>query len=44
VEKQGIEPLLNSVSVYPREHEALEKLITPSLDVMKSSWMEKLKN
>lgn len=44
VEQQGIEPLLNSISVYPREHEALEKLITPSLDAMKSSWLEKLKN
>ncbi|HKH62912.1 MAG TPA: hypothetical protein VKA49_18855 [Flavitalea sp.] len=42
VEQQGIEPLLNSSSVYPKEDEALKKLIRPSLEVMKRSWLQKL--
>lgn len=43
VKQQGLEPLLNSISASPREHEALQKLIRPSLDVLKSAWMKELK-
>jgi len=43
VSQNGIEILLNSLSAYPRELEELEKLMTPSLEVMKKSWVEKLK-
>ena len=43
IKQQGLEPLLNSISASPREHEALLKLIRPSIDVLKSTWMKELK-
>lgn len=44
VEQVGIEPLLKSISKRPREHEELQKLKTPSLEVMKKAWIRKLHN
>lgn len=44
VEEKGIEVLLNSYTVFGREHEELEKLINLSLDSMKSSWILSMEN
>lgn len=44
VEQKGFRPVLNSFSAAPYVQQELEKSITPPVDMLKKSWLEKLQN